>query len=108
MVRFRRLRLSRAPALLAWCACWLALASGCGRPATVEDCERIVVRMAQLELRANHITDPRQIELQVAATKNSFEERAMQECVGRHISDSAMECISNANTTEEVLGECLD
>lgn len=81
---------------------------GCGRKATVEDCERIVVRMAELELAANHVSDPALVSAQVAATKASFRERTLKECVGRQISDSAMECIGRAKTTDEILGECLD
>jgi hypothetical protein len=84
------------------------LAVGCGKPATMEDCQRIVVRMAELELQANHVSDPAQVEQQVAATKKSFRERAMKECVGRHLPASAMDCIDKATSTDQILSECLD
>jgi hypothetical protein len=87
----------------------LALLSlGCGKEATPEDCERIVVRMAELELRANRVTDPVLVAQQVAATKDSFKKRALEECVGRQISAKAMDCIASAKTSDEILGECLN
>jgi hypothetical protein len=81
---------------------------GCGKKATADDCERILVRMAELELAANHVSDPQQVAQQVAATKNTFRERTFKECVGRQISKSAMDCVGRAKTTDEILGECLD
>lgn len=101
-----RLSVSRRAGLSA--AVLAALTAGCGRPATLEDCERIVVRMAQLELRANHVSDPVLVEQQVEATKASFRERALKECVGRQIPPSAMDCIGQAKTTDQILSECLD
>jgi hypothetical protein len=84
------------------------LLGGCGKPATVEDCERIVVRMAELELAANSVSDPVQVREQVAATRESFRTRALTECVGRNIPASAMECIGRATSTDQILSECLD
>lgn len=72
------------------------------------DCEQIVVRMTELELQANKITDPALVQAQVAATKSNFRERAQKECVGRQLSRQAMDCIKTAKTPTEILSECLD
>jgi hypothetical protein len=74
----------------------------------MEDCEQIVVRMTELELKANHVTDPKLVEDQVASTKGSFRERAMKECVGRQLSENAMACIRAATSSDQILSECLN
>jgi hypothetical protein len=110
MTRFSILFQCFRPPLGGWTVALVAslLGSGCGKSATVEDCERIVVRMAELELAAHSVSDPVLVQQQVDATKESFRKRALEECVGRQIPPSAMECIGRATSTDQILGECLD
>jgi hypothetical protein len=54
------------------------------------------------------VSDPTLVQQQVAATKETFRERTLKECVGRQISSTAMDCIGNATSTDQILSECLD
>lgn len=82
--------------------------SACGRPATISDCEEIVARIAELELRAAPASDPSSIAKEVADTKQAFQAKAKQECVGKRITDRALKCVRNAKTADEIVRECLN
>jgi hypothetical protein len=86
---------------------WLAVA-GCGRPATIADCEEIVARIAELELRGAKTADPSVIAKEVADTKVAFQAKAKQECVGKRITQRALECVRSAKSAEEIVRECLN
>jgi hypothetical protein len=86
---------------------WLAV-SGCGRPATIADCEEIVARIAELELRGAKTADPSVIAKEVADTKLAFQAKAKQECVGKRITQRALECVRSATSAEEIVRECLN
>lgn len=86
---------------------FLALvASGCGRKATVEDCEQIVRRIAELELQG--MVPQEELGSQVAQAQQTFRERALADCVGRRITDGALECVATAKTAEAVIDDCFD
>jgi hypothetical protein len=85
-----------------------ALLIGCGRPATVQDCEQIVARVTELELKQASITDPAVVQEQVVNTKAAFQDQAMAQCVGKRVTSSFMECIAHASTAEQLLKECLN
>lgn len=82
--------------------------AGCGRPATIADCEEIVARIAELELRGAKTADPSVIAKEVADTKVAFQAKAKQECVGKRITQRALECVRHAKTAEEIVRECLN
>ena len=84
------------------------LAAGCGRPATIADCEEIVARIAELELRGAKTADPSSIAKEVADTKLAFQAKAKQECVGKRITQRALDCVRQAKTAEEIVKECLN
>jgi len=86
----------------------LLLAGGCGRPATIADCEEIVARIAELELRGAKTADPSLIAKEVADTKVAFQAKAKKECVGKRITQSALDCVRHAKTAEEIVRECLN
>jgi len=86
----------------------LLAASGCGRPATIADCEEIVARIAELELRGAKTADPSSIAKEVADTKLAFHAKAKQECVGKRITQRALDCVRNAKTAQEIVRECLN
>ncbi len=100
----RSLRLS-PPTWSAVCA--IAFGLACGRPATSEECELIVERVAELELKGAAVTDARVVQEQVAAAKSAFQEQAQRQCVGRRIPSGAMDCVRQAKTAREIVEECF-
>jgi hypothetical protein len=85
--------------------------SACGHPASEAECQTIVERIVELELKAQRITDPVEIakrrgeSLGVAADGGKPE--VLQGCVGRHITDRALACVRNAETASEITDRCL-
>ncbi|HEX4515851.1 MAG TPA: hypothetical protein VGH87_18535 [Polyangiaceae bacterium] len=78
---------------------------GCGRHATQADCEVILDRMVVVKLKQKNITDPASVQkMQAELRKDS--ESDFPSCVGRRITDSAMECIKKAETQEAIV-KCL-
>jgi hypothetical protein len=90
---------------------WVLLAAlvqlvACGRKATVEDCEQIVRRIAELELSS--VVPKESLGAEVQEAQQSFRERALADCVGRRISKSALACVASAKTAEAVIDDCFD
>jgi hypothetical protein len=84
---------------------WLAM--GCGHPATVEECEEIVERIARLELEQRKV-DPAEVTAEIDSTKKAVRESTMKECVGKRITKQAMECVRKAKTSQEIVDSCFD
>ncbi len=77
----------------------------CGRHATQQDCEIILDRMVVVKLKQKNITDaPSVAKMQTDLRKDA--ESDFPGCVGRRISDGAMECIKKAETQEAIV-KCL-
>ena len=75
----------------------------CGRPATREDCELIIDKNVELEMKQMKIDDP------VAIEKRKTEIRATMEgqlkgCIGKRVTDGMMKCVRNAKSTDEIDG----
>jgi hypothetical protein len=85
-----------------------ALMVGCGKPASVEDCQHIMARITELELKAANVTDPAAIATQIERTRQSFDELARGECVGRRLSESTRKCVDEATTAKQIVDECFD
>ena len=90
--------------LLAIAALALPLA-GCGRKATKEDCEAVVDKNVELQLKALGVTDP------AIVSKRRDEMRAsmrddIDKCIGKRVTDSMMACVKNAETAEKI-DKCL-
>jgi hypothetical protein len=83
----------------------LALLSGCGRPATEKDCDEIVTRITQLELKARGSAGSDADE--VRQTKEAMRKTALHDCVGRRISDKAMACVRQASSAQKLVKECF-
>ena len=81
-------------------------ATGCGRKATVEDCEQIVRRIAELELR--DVVPKEELGSEVQDAQQRFRERALVDCVGRRITEKSLACVNTAKTPEAVIDECFD
>lgn len=80
--------------------------AGCHR-ATEADCEQIIDRLVELELKEQGITDPAVVNVRKKETKARKRDELIGSCVGKRISHSAMACIRNAKSAAEVTDECL-
>lgn len=99
---WRALRLAAAPLFA------LVTLAGCGRPATEEECGRIVERITQLELAEAKIGDPKNIAAQVKRTKSALKATAMKQCVGRRITPDAIRCVDEATSANHIIEVCFD
>jgi hypothetical protein len=88
-----------------------ALVSGCGHPATEAECQAIVERIVELELKAQKVTDPAEIAKRrgesLGASGDGGRPDVLQGCVGKHITDRALTCVRNAETASEITDRCL-
>ena len=81
------------------------LVAGCGRKATREDCETVVDRNVELQLKALGVTDPAIVGKRRGEMRASME-KDIQECVGKRVTDSMMVCVKTADTAEQI-DKCL-
>lgn len=100
-----RAKVHRAAAAVCLVSAATALAA-CGHPATVDECNTIIAKSAELELRAQNVTDPAVIAQRTEAVKAARGEELLKKCVGKRITDSALACVSRAATPKEV-DRCL-
>ncbi|MGH7284006.1 MAG: hypothetical protein ACRELY_20965 [Polyangiaceae bacterium] len=106
MTRFRRsLRGSLHGALLLCIASSSVLSAGCGRKATSADCELIIDRNVEVQMKAMHIDDEPTIAKKQEELRAQFKDD-MKDCEGRRVTDKMMTCVKNAQTGDEVT-ECL-
>jgi hypothetical protein len=88
---------------------WLAfllIFSGCGHKASVKECEEIVETIVRLEIKAVDAGAP--VADEVRETKESMRGDIMKRCVGRRITDGAMQCVRGAATAQEIEDKCFD
>jgi len=84
-----------------------AMLTGCGHPASTAECDELFAKSAEIELRAQRITDPKVIEEKTAAARAAEPGVAFAaHCVGRRITPRALECARKATTAEQ-LDRCL-
>ena len=100
----------RTRSLLAAALC--AAFSGCGHPATDADCQLIADRIAELELKAQNITDPAEVRRKKDETLGlgsgaSGKKDLLEGCIGRHVTDKALACVRQAKTSDEIASQCL-
>ena len=95
-------------ALAAFFLCAGAFASaGCGHPASPEECNAIIAKSAELELRAQNVTDPAVIAQRIEAVKTARGEELLKRCVGKRITERALACVGRAGSPKEV-DACLE
>jgi hypothetical protein len=82
------------------------LVLGCGREATVEDCQQIVKRIVELELES--VVPEQDLSAEVQEAQQAFRERASADCVGRRITEKSLACVAAAKTAEAVIDDCFD
>ena len=85
----------------------LTAAFGCGRPATEQDCERIVARVTELELQEARVEDPQAVESQIRSAQAAFRQRMNTDCVGRRLRPSSLECVEKATSAKQIVSECF-
>jgi hypothetical protein len=77
--------------------------AACGRPATREDCELIIDKNVELEMKQMKIDDPVAIDKRKAEIRSTMEGQ-LKGCVGKRVTDGMMKCVHNAKTTDEIDG----
>jgi len=81
------------------------LVSGCGRRATEADCQLVVDKSVELQMKDMSLTDP------AAVAKREEQVRAelqpeIGSCEGRRVTERTLACVKAASNTEE-LDRCL-
>lgn len=82
------------------------LLGGC-RKATEQDCEKIVDKMIELELKDQGVTDPKTVEVRKTETKAKRRGDLIRSCVGKRVTTSALTCIDTAQHADEITEKCL-
>ena len=80
----------------------------CGRPATVQECEEIANRVATLEFEAatKSASPPRPEQIQVIRAR--VQDAMMKGCVGKRITERAMQCVRRAKSADAVQKDCFE
>ena len=78
---------------------------GCGRKATREDCETVVDRNVELQLKALGVTDPAVVAKRRDEMRGSMRDN-IDKCVGKRVTDSMMACVKSAETADKI-DKCL-
>jgi len=89
----------------------LAFSAGCGHPASEAECQTIVERIVELELKAQHVTDLEEIVKprteSLGLSNESGRAEVLKGCIGKHITDRALACVRNAETASDITDHCL-
>jgi len=81
---------------------------GCGHPATEKECQEIADRVTELELQSSPVgRDPDTAKEQLERTRAWVKETQLKACVGRRITDSAMQCVRAAKKAQEITDACF-
>jgi hypothetical protein len=84
-----------------------AAIAGCGHPATREECDQILSKSAEIELRGQNVTDPATIAERTAAARATPKVVEFSaQCLGKRITQSALDCVRKATTAEQ-FDHCL-
>jgi hypothetical protein len=77
------------------------LVTACGRRATQEDCDLIVDRYVEVELRALKVTDPKIIEERKSEMRKDLKDD-LKTCPGKRITDAMLACVRQAETNADL------
>ena len=94
-----------------WLLCLLlplTCALGCGHPASDKECQEIVERIATLELeKAGTGADPKAVGAQIDETKKALAANTLKDCVGKRITERAMQCVRTAKNSQQIVDDCF-
>ncbi|MCL2825551.1 MAG: hypothetical protein FWD57_16285 [Polyangiaceae bacterium] len=88
------------------CLLTSCLITGC-QSASQQDCERIIDRIVELELKDQGITNPELVRQRKAETHARKQEELVKGCVGKRIGKATMACIESAESSVEITEKCL-
>lgn len=74
---------------------------GCGRKATREDCELIVDRSGEVQLKAMGVSDAPTVQKRKEELRGQMKSD-IEECIGKRITDGMMACVKGAETAEQI------
>ncbi len=86
-------------------ALFAAASSGCGRRATELDCQLIVDKSVELQLRESNQTSPEAIQKREEQVRAELGDE-IKSCEGRRVTEKTLACVQAAPTTQE-LDKCL-
>jgi hypothetical protein len=101
----RRARLASKPPVVLLPVLALALL-GCGRRATRADCQLIVDRSVEIQLKERSENDPKAIAKREAEVRAELDDEIASCERNRRVTDKMMACVQSASTTSD-LGKCL-
>jgi hypothetical protein len=84
----------------------LAALSGCGHPASREECDELFAKNAEIELAAQRVTDPKVVADRTAAARAAEGDAFAGRCLGKRITQRALSCVRKATSAEQ-LDHCL-
>jgi len=91
--------------MLGMAALLLCLLCACGRPATREDCELIIDRNVELQMKQMQITEQAAIDKRKAEIRGTMADQ-LKGCVGKRVTDKMMACVRTAASADEI-DQCL-
>ena len=74
---------------------------GCGRAATDADCELIIDRNVEVQMKAMNVGEPAPIAKRQSELKTQMKAE-LKDCVGRRVTDRMMACVKSAETPEAI------
>jgi|YNPBryBLVA2012_1023415.scaffolds.fasta_scaffold06618_3 hypothetical protein len=80
--------------------------AGCHR-ATEQDCEKILDRIVELELKDQGIQDPATVASRKADARAKRHDDLIKSCVGKRLPQSSLRCIEKAQSADEITEKCL-
>lgn len=81
---------------------------GCGHPASEKECQEIADKVTELELAASPAAqDPETRKEQLERTRSWVKESQLKSCVGRRITNAAMQCVRSAKKAQEITDSCF-
>jgi hypothetical protein len=75
--------------------------AACGRPATKEDCELIIDRNVELQMKELRITEAALIDKRKAEIRATMAEQ-LKGCIGKRVTDKTMACVKTAASASEI------
>lgn len=85
----------------------IVLLGACGHAATPQECEEILDKVVELELRGQYVNDPATLEQRKKAAREAKAKDLLPKCTGRKITNEAMACIRGAQSYDDIDNRCL-